>query len=355
MTRTLPAHDSIAAEGEAIASAGRRRRAVRQLVVLVILAGALAAAMLGRLWVGSEVGWPEQSAILALRADRLMVGLTVGVALAVAGALLQALLRNPLASPYVLGLSSGATLGVMLAWVGWLAALGPFRRHLAALIGALATMAVVYLLGQRRGRIDPIGLILVGVIVNALCSAGTMFVNYLTPHGQRGQMALWLLGDLNMDAGTSALLAVAAVTLAGLAMAIALGRAMDVATFGDAEAHALGVNLPRLRLVLFVVAGALTSGAVVLAGPIGFVGLISPHLVRLAAGPGHRVLLIGSALAGGSLVVGADVAVNLIDIGARHFMDQRLGLMPIGVITSLIGGPVFLLLLRPHLGRGLES
>jgi iron complex transport system permease protein len=320
----------------------------------LIALAAMAAGMAGlRLVIGQGFDPAPTLEVLELRAGRAAIGLTVGAALSVAGVLLQALLRNPLASPYVVGISSGAALGVMLnmtVGAGLAAALGLAAGagdHLAAMLGATATMAVVYLLGQKRGRLDPLGLLLVGVIVNAINGAAMMFLNYMAGPTMRGQMSLWMLGYLSDNAGWPLTFWVACSTAAGTAGAWAMGRSMDLATFSDAEAHSLGVRLSRLRLAMFLVSGLLVSGSVVLAGPIGFVGLICPHLVRLLIGPGHRPLILGSACAGAALVIGADIAVKLLDRGQ--------GLMPIGILTAMIGGPVFLLMLRPQLGRGAEG
>lgn len=329
----------------------RARRS--RVLVFVILSGVLAASALARLLIGEVCGWPGPD-ILALRLKRLALGLGVGVALAVSGALLQAVLRNPLASPYVLGLSSGATLGVLLASflpaAAWGAAADFGADHTAALLGALAVMAVVYVLGQRRGRLDPVGLLLVGVIVNAINGAAIMFLSHLTPNPELGQVTRWMLGYLNEDASWAEIGFVGAATLAGTALAARLGPALDVSTLSSAEARSLGLRLERLRLVVFVLAGFLTAGSVLLAGPIGFVGLIAPHLARLALGPRHRMLVVGAALAGGALVVSADAAVKLIDV----ILPLGGGLLPVGVLTALVGGPVFLGLLRSQLGRGDE-
>jgi iron complex transport system permease protein len=317
----------------------------RTVATLVGLAALLALAAVGRLVVGDTPGWPTSPDVLAIRVDRLLLGLIVGSALGVSGTVLQALLRNPLASEYVLGISTGAALGVMAAWAGWLVVISEAMTQTAAIAGALATMAVVYALAQRRGRVDPIGLILVGVIVNALNGAAIMFINYLNPHGLRGDMVRWMMGHLDDNVARSVVLGVGGVTLLGWAVAAAMGRAMDVATFSDSEAMSMGVNLPRLRLVLFAVAGILTAGSVVLAGPVGFVGLICPHLVRLLIGPAHRGVVIGAGLAGALVIVSADTLIKIVGGYAN------IGLMPIGVLTAIVGGPVFLVLLRGQLGR----
>jgi len=333
-------------------------------VVLIGLGVVLAIACVLRLVVGESIGVPGET-VFRWRLERLLIGVSVGAALAVGGVLLQALLRNALASPYILGISSGAAVGVMgttyLAEIGLLGASSAIAlgaNHAGAVLGAIATLAVVYMLSQKGGFVDPLGLLLVGVVVNAINGAAIMFINYMVPHQLRPNLAVWMMGYFNEHATLpsmwpwraafwgSPIIIVLIVTAAGIAVAVKLSRSMDVATLGDDEAESVGLNLPRLRLALFTLAGVLTAGTVVLAGPIGFVGLICPHLVRVMVGPGHRVLVIGSALAGAALLVGADVLIRLADVGQ--------GLMPIGVLTALIGGPVFLWMLRPKLGRGVD-
>ena len=356
------AHDSPAAAAPDGASPGRQARSQRGRFlsgldrrtgfVLIGLAVLLVAAVIGRLLVGYDHGWPGLDAsgreVLEIRAQRGAMALIVGAALSVAGALLQALLRNPLASPYLLGVSSGAAVGVMvsrmLLYFGVASAWTAISTPVAAALGALGSLVVVYLLAQKRGWVDPLGLILVGVIVNAINGAAVMFINYLAPRGMRGDIALWMMGFLNSNTDWGTIGGIAAITIAIIVLVTIKGRALDVATFSDAEAASMGVNLPRLRLVVFALAGLLTAGTVLLAGPIGFVGLICPHAVRLAIGPRHQPLLVGSALAGAALMLGADVLVQVV--APRH------GQMPIGAIMALIGGPVFLLMLRPQLGRG---
>ena len=161
--------------------------------------------------------------------------------------------------------------------------LGP--NQIVATIGAGLTMLVVYLLGRRRGVIDPVGLILVGVVISTLNGAAIMVIQYLVPAGLKDDLARWMMGYIDEGTSATTITTVAIVTLVGLVVTFATGRAMDVATFSDAEAVSMGVNLPRLRTVLFAVATLLAAGAVVLAGPIAFVGLISPHLARLLLGP----------------------------------------------------------------------
>ncbi len=324
------------------------------LVLLLLMAAAL------RLLVGSSaLGWPGWE-VAALRGDRLVLGLIVGVCLAVAGVALQALLRNALAEPFILGLSTGAAAGMVGQW--WLgAALGIAvgGGYAGAALGAAVSMGVVYLASRRRGVIDPLGLLLTGVVWSTINGALIMLAVHLRPAVLRVELSQWMMGFLDEDAGAvmSWLRGRAALPLAAVAIGlIALGslvilskqaRAMDAATLSADEAAALGVNLRRLRAVLFVVSSVLAAGAVVLAGPVAFVGLICPHIGRLIVGPTHRPLLWTSAALGGALVVLADTA------GAAVALVFGAGIVPLGVFTAIVGGVGFLWMLRPHLGRGL--
>jgi iron complex transport system permease protein len=270
----------------------------------------------------------------------------VGAGLATSGVLLQALLRNPLASPFILGISAGAGLGVMAALyaahVLGVRAFGPGTDLLPAFAGAIAVLGTVYMLAQRRGWLDPVSLVLVGVIVSAICGALIMLLQHLVPTGLHGEITRWMMGRIPESVPGPTLALAGGLSVAGVVIAMAMGRAMDAATLGDDEARSVGLALGRLRLWMFALAGALTAGAVALCGPIAFVGLIAPHATRLVLGPRHGLLVLGSALVGVALVVGADVTRQAIDLGG--------GRMPIGVFTALIGGPAFIWLLRS--GRG---
>ncbi len=292
-----------------------------------------------------EFAWPTQD-IARYRWTPLGIGIIVGASLSISGVLLQALLRNPLAEPFILGISSGAGLGVMAAMYAAYAipslSMHGGLRTIAAILGALTALLVVYLLGRRRGWLDPISLVLVGVIISSICGAGIMFFQHLVPTGLSGEFTLWLMGHVPLAATGSTLWFAGALAVSGLLIGMWLGRAMDAATLGDDETRSLGVSIGRLRAGMFILAGALTAATVALAGPIGFVGLIAPHAARLVLGPRHRLLVLGAALAGIVLVVGSDVARQSIDLGA--------GRMPIGVFTALLGGPAFIWLLLS--GRG---
>jgi iron complex transport system permease protein len=284
-----------------------------------------------------------KSPIIELRAQRAAAGLVVGSAVAVAGVLLQCLFRNPLASPDLLGMASGAGLGVMTAAyisykaTGMISQVGLGATGPPALVGALGALGLTYLFSQRKGFIDPPSLLLVGVIIGVLAASMTQFVQYLLP--DRGLAASrWLLGAISDDItwGQSALIGAIVVVVAGISAK--LGPALDAATLGDDEARSLGVPIGPLRGWMFIASGVLAASSVVIAGPVAFIGLICPHLVRMAAGPLHRPLIICAALAGGALVIWADTLVKAVNLAS--------GRLPISVLTSLIGGPLLIFLLR---------
>jgi iron complex transport system permease protein len=308
-------------------------------------AALLAAAAAVRLLLGpGGLELPRDGLEWRLRGWRVVSGGVVGASLAVGGVMLQSLLRNPLAWPGLTGPAAGAGLAVTVAtYLGTAGAAGSIGGGLlaevpAAVLGALGALAVVYLLSQRRGFVDPVSLVLVGVIVSIICGAATLFVAHLMPPQARFEIARWTVGALNEEIAPEVMLAVALVAAGGAALAAWLGPAMDVASLSEDEARSAGVSVGRLQLTLFVVSGLLTAGAVLLAGPVGFVGLVAPHAVRLVGGASHRPLAIGAALAGAGLVILADSGVRAVELGA--------GRMPLGVLTALVGGPVFLLLLR---------
>jgi iron complex transport system permease protein len=327
-----------------------RRSPGRTATVLIALALLLLLCALLRLWVGSSViGWPT-SDVLMIRLNRLTLALIVGVALSISGVALQALLRNALAEPYILGLSTGAGAGIMAqSLVLYYMGITFGASYIGALVGAGASVAIVFLASRRRGMLDPLGLLLTGVVLSTINGAIIMMLNYLVgPGGIRDDLARWMMGFLNEGVGRQAISVVAVLTVAGFIALLSSARAMDVATFSDTEAQSLGVHLGRLRTTLFIVASVLSAGAVVVAGPIAFVGLICPHLARVLLGPAHRPLLVGSALVGAIMILLADVLSELLAL------RYGFGRMPIGIFTAMVGGPVFLWMLHPQLGRGAE-
>ncbi len=279
---------------------------------------------------------PTDRAIFVLRLGRVLAGFCVGGALAGAGCVMQALLRNPLAEPYLLGVSSGAGLGAALAIVGGLAAHGVLLLPLAAFAGATATLALVYLLALSGGRVSIYGLILSGVIVSSVSSSLLMVVVSLAPAEGVHGILWWMLGNLELP--SRALLAVSAAILAAGCLALWAGApAWNALSLGTDIAHGVGVRV-RLAVVAGLgLASLVTATAVALAGLIGFVGLIVPHVVRRLTGPDHRRLLPAAVLTGG-------VFLALCDAVARTALAPRE--LPVGVITALLGGPFFLFILR---------
>ncbi len=292
------------------------------------------------LWQGLNGTAPEPvRQILLLRLERALNALACGGLLALAGALLQVLLRNPLADPYVLGVSGGASAGALSALLlglgGWWAATG------SAFLGALLSMMLVFGLAHGRGHWGPTRLLLTGVVVAAGWGALISFLLAISPDTHLRGMLFWLMGDLSMtrlSAGGLALLGL------GMLVALPLARELNVLVRGELRAGALGVAVSRLRLVLYFAASLLTAGAVAIAGNIGFVGLVVPHLVRLLGGRDHRVLLPAAVLLGASLLLVADTLARTL------LAPQQL---PVGVVTALLGVPVFLYLLqRGHRAGG---
>jgi iron complex transport system permease protein len=277
---------------------------------------------------GREVGGVD--VVLQLRLPRALAGFACGGLLALAGALMQVLLRNPLADPYVLGISGGAGVGAMLAIILGLPALGVDGLALA---GALAAMFLVFGLAHGDGSWTQTRLLLTGVIVAAGCGAlVALMLSIADEHKLRG-MLFWLMGDLGQGGSwVPPLLALAAALL----VAMPFARELNLLSRGLMQAQALGVAVDRLRYIIYLLASLATAASVTVAGSIGFVGLVVPHLVRLAVGNDQRLLLPASVLAGGSLLVLADTAARTL------IAPQQL---PVGVLTALIGVPVFLFLL----------
>ncbi len=298
-----------------------------------------------RLYIGSAaIGLPDWEE--TTRLNRLFAGVTVGACLAVAGVALQALLRNPLAEPFILGLSSGAGLGVIVQLfitqlMGW----SGTGIELGALLGAMISMVIVLLAARKKGVVDPLGLLLTGVVLSTINGAVIVLLNYIVgPGGLKEKLSYWMMGYIGDSVTPERLLPAAGLGLALTAGLLFQSRALDISTLSDDEAQSLGVNTRRLRLFLFVAASALAALGVVIAGPISFIGLICPHLARLALGPRHAHLIPASALLGASLVVMADTLSAWID-----FMLNT-GLVPLGVFTAILGGIGFLWMLRPQLG-----
>ncbi len=322
------------------------RPILRVAAVLALLAGAGCAALAVALSVGSVAIDPSTIAralvgkaegtdaiiVVSLRLPRALAAFAVGGLLAVAGALLQVLLRNPLADPYVLGISGGAAAGALAAMLAGVAALvAP-----AALVGALVSTLVVFSLARAGAAGAPwtaARLLLTGVVVAAGWSALIALLLTVAPEAQVKGMLFWMLGDLSAIPPPLPALATLALVLVA---ASALARDLNVLVRGEEIAATLGVEVRRVTLTLHALAALATAAAVTTAGSVGFVGLVVPHALRLVIGNDQRVLLPAAALAGGALLVLADTLARSVIAPAQ---------LPVGVITALIGVPVFLYLL----------
>jgi len=272
------------------------------------------------------------------RLPRALAGALVGGALAAAGVVLQALLRNPLATPFTLGVSAGASLGAMLVLIvglplsffGWPAV--PF----ASFAGSLVAVGIVYTLARvRRQGLSTNILLLAGVTLNSLFSAIIMFIQYLADFSQSFQALRWLMGNLDVSSYEPIVAALPLLAIAAVGFAW-LPRSLNVLTLGTEHAAARGVDVLRTQRIAFVSASLATGAAVSLGGPIGFIGIIVPHITRLIVGADHRLVLPASALLGAAFLVACDV-------GARTLMAPVE--LPVGVITAILGGPFFLWLL----------
>lgn len=294
----------------------------------------IAAALAARAGGAESPLTPEQQAIVfQVRLPRLLLALVVGASLSVAGAAFQALLRNPLADPYILGVSGGAALGAVLSIV-FLASF-PIGRTFAAFLGAALTIAVVYGLGQGREGAPTERLILAGVIVNAFLGSTIIFLLSITSEGGLRSIYAWLIGDLS---GAGAELAPVALVAAASCAAIFLSaRSLNLMMLGERDAAALGVGTRRVKVTVYLAASLATGAAVSVSGMIGFIGLIVPHGVRLAVGSDNRLVVPASALVGAAFLVLADTAAR------TAFAPREIH---IGVVTALVGAPVFVYLLR---------
>ncbi len=272
------------------------------------------------------------------RLPRVLAGAVVGATLASAGVVLQALLRNPLATPFTLGVSSGAALGAVLAIAsGVSAGLGPFSPvPLASLAVAFLVSAVIYALATRPGRpMSTDVLLLAGVTLNAFISALILLVQYFADFAETYRMLRWLMGDLDVG-GFTPIAAVLPLLLMAFAVFATLPSSLNLLSVGADTAATRGVSVARAQRLAFVSTALATSAAVTLAGPIGFVGIVVPHLVRLMTGMDHRIVLPASALFGAAFVVGCDLIARTVLAPVE---------LPVGIVTAIIGGPFFLWLL----------
>ncbi|WP_122818477.1 FecCD family ABC transporter permease [Nocardioides pantholopis] len=342
---------------------GTRRRAVRSLAGRIGLLGGLAVALLAALVIAAgqgQLGVPlsevvgsvlhkvgidagpmpshpqGENTLWQVRFPRVVMAALAGAALATAGALMQGVFGNPLAEPGVVGVSSGAALAAAAVIVFELTFAGSWTVAVCAFVGGLVTTLLVYVMSRDGGRTEVVTLVLTGIALNAVTSAGLAFLMFLGDTQAREEIVFWQLGSLN-GSRWEYVGVVAPLALVGIGAALFLAPRLDLLALGDRAARHVGVDVERLRLGTIVVVAMLTAAAVSFCGIIAFVGLVVPHLIRMIAGPGHRMLVPASALGGAVLLVVADLWART----AVEYAD-----LPIGMLTSLVGGPFFFWLLR---------
>lgn len=317
---------------------------------LVAAALALVAAMvLGVSFGGSasladllRPGTSAHDIVVAYRLPRVLLGAVAGGGLAAVGSAFQAVLRNPLAEPYILGVSGGAALGATLATVAGLGGatlLGAAGAPAAAFAGGIGATAIVWTL-VRQGRGGGASILLAGVVVNSIAGACITILEAIARPGEIRSLLWWLMGFLDQPLWWTQLGFIAAYVAAGLIVLLADAARMNVLALGDEPAMALGVDVRALERRVFFASAAVVGAIVSVTGLIGFVGLVVPQGVRRCVGPDLRFVLPGSALAGGATLVGCDLLVRLL---SRHVLHEE---VPVGAVTAIVGGPVFLLLMR---------
>lgn len=326
----------------------------RSIGLVVVAASVIAAAAIATAVGSSDLGVRDVVAaflgagdaatrgiVIDFRLARVLLAACVGAALAAAGASYQAVLRNPLADPFILGVSGGAALGAVL-YIAFSPASGfgeSIARPLAAFLGAVATLVVLFGLARFQGRTETTSLLLMGVVLNALDSAIIQFfVSAGDPARFQGTLS-YLMGAMNAPSWGS-LAIVAILAGAGIALLLAHAHTLNLLALGDDEAAQLGVPVERATWTVVLAASLVTAAAVAFAGIIGFVGLMVPHAMRALFGSDHRVLLPASALGGAATLILADAAARTLAAPAE---------LPVGVVTALIGGPFFLILLMKRL------
>ncbi|WP_164775153.1 FecCD family ABC transporter permease [Nocardioides pantholopis] len=354
---------STAPTAAGLAPLGTRRRAVRSLAGRIGLLGGLAVALLAALVIAAgqgQLGVPlsevlgsvlhkvgidagpmpshpqGENTLWQVRFPRVVMAALAGAALATAGALMQGVFGNPLAEPGIVGVSSGAALAAAAVIVFELTFAGSWTVAVCAFVGGLVTTLLVYVMSRDGGRTEVVTLVLTGIALNAVTSAGLAFLMFLGDTQAREEIVFWQLGSLN-GSRWEYVGVVAPLALVGIGAALFLAPRLDLLALGDRAARHVGVDVERLRLGTIVVVAMLTAAAVSFCGIIAFVGLVVPHLIRMIAGPGHRMLVPASALGGAVLLVVADLWART----AVEYAD-----LPIGMLTSLVGGPFFFWLLR---------
>ncbi len=277
----------------------------------------------------------EYFVLTQIRMPRIVLAIAVGGSLGLTGSILQGIYRNPLVEPYTLGISGGASLGVAIVIVLGLHAVSMIMLPLAGFIGALATIFLVYTLSIRKGSLDINRMLLIGVMISFVASSAMMFLMSISTAEDLHSIVFWIMGSLD-EPNTQLIYLMLGVSLFGLVVAYSFARPLNALQLGQSKAEHLGINASTAIRILFVVSSLMAGICVAVAGVIGFVGLIIPHLVRIIIGSDFRISLIGSFLGGGLFLVVSDVVARTI-IAPNE--------LPIGVITGIVGGLIFMVVL----------
>jgi iron complex transport system permease protein len=335
---TAPAESDAEVDLEDVVAA--QRPLVRPGILVAALVAGLVVACTAAVTIGLDVGPTPagmgDSVLWDIRFPRVALAALVGAALGCAGASMQGTFSNPLAEPGIVGVSSGAALGAVGAIVLGLTGLGAWSTTVAAFVGGVVTLALVYVAARSDGRTEVVTLILTGIAVNALAGAFIGLLMFVSTDAELRSITFWQLGSV-AQATWPKVAAVAPVALLGTIAAFLLAPKLDLLALGERSARHIGVDVERLRVTMLVVVGLLTAAAVAVSGIILFVGLVVPHLVRMVVGPAHRVLVVCSALGGAVLLVVGDLAARTLREPAE---------IPLGVLTALVGSPFFFWLLR---------
>ncbi|SEP21574.1 iron complex transport system permease protein [Salinihabitans flavidus] len=304
-------------------------------------------AMLGKLIGGEALSQMERVVLFDIRLPRLAMGVLVGAALAVSGAAMQGLFRNPLADPGIVGVGAGAGLGAILAIVlgallpVWIINLvGNQLTPFAAFLGGWGSTILLYRVSTRHGRTSVATMLLAGIALGALAGALSGILVYIADDRQLRDLTFWGLGSLT-GASWAKVFAAGPLIVLSIGAALVLGRGLNGLALGEATAAHIGIDVQRMKNVAILSVAGATGAAVAVSGGIGFVGIVVPHLLRLASGPDHRTLLLNSALLGASLLILADVIARVVIAPAE---------LPIGIVTAVLGAPVFLWILLKRRG-----
>jgi len=278
-------------------------------------------------------GTPEYAILFEVRLPRILLGFAVGGGLAIAGVVLQGMFRNPLVEPYTLGISGGAALGVCLNIVsGGPEKLGIFSLPISGFLGAVGVISVVYILSTKGGIMRLSRLLLIGVMVSFIASSLIMLIMAITRTEDLHGIIFWIMGSLE-EPNSSLIKAIIFISLGGLIISLIFALDLNALSLGEEEAFHLGVEVERVKKALFLLASFLTGCCVSVTGIIGFVGLVVPHLMRLLVGGDHRILLVASYLSGAIFLILCDTLARVVIVPME---------LPVGVITGLVGGSVFI-------------